>query len=111
MALANSIAAFVYLHGDVPNVGMDEALFQGQKGDTSYYMIPAEILPILRPLQDIGIPKAILLVADAPMRVMIEKAYARDVNPGEPTPFRFLPLRQPDHLYRQPRRVDPGRYR
>ena len=95
LALANSIAAFVYLHGDVPNVGMDEALFQGQKGDTSYYMIPAEILPILRPLQDIGVPKAILLVADAPMRVMIEKAYARDVNPGEPTPFRFLPSGNP----------------
>ena len=95
LALANSIAAFVYLHGDVPNVGMDEALYQGQKGDTTYYLIAAEILPILRPLQDIGVPKAILLVADAPMRVMIEKAYARDVNPGEPTPFRFLPSGNP----------------
>ena len=49
LAMANSIAAYAQLHGDVQQHSLNEPgmIDQGQYGDTHYYMIPADTLPIL----------------------------------------------------------------
>ncbi|RDH76226.1 PE-PPE domain-containing protein [Mycolicibacterium moriokaense] len=93
LAWANSAAAYYYLHGEVPSHSLTEpgVVDQGKYGDTQYYLITSERLPILLPLQQIGVPDALLAVADAPIRVLIESGYYRDTSPGEHVTFQLLP--------------------
>jgi hypothetical protein len=39
----------------------------------------------------VGVPDALLAVADAPLRVLIESAYYRDTSPGQSVGFQLLP--------------------
>jgi hypothetical protein len=91
LAWGNSAAAYYYLHGDVPSHSLNEAISEGTFGDTNYYLLPSERLPILLPLQQVGVPDALLAVADAPLRVLIESAYYRDTSPGQSVGFQLLP--------------------
>ena len=95
LATFNAIAGFIYLHGDVINRPLSDAQYQGTMGDTTYYLFTADTLPILMPLVQIGVPAPIIRLLDAPLRVLIEDAYARDVNPGTPTRARILPIGNP----------------
>jgi PE-PPE domain len=97
LAMANSFAAYAQLHGDVPNHSIDEPgmIDQGQYGDTHYYMIPADRLPILMPLETLGVPSAALALPDAVLRVLIEDAYVRDQSPGEHVQFQIIPIGNP----------------
>ena len=95
LALVNSLLGYAFLHGGVVNKPSSEALFQGKEGDTSYYLFPTELVPILMPLQMIGVPKPILSFFDEFFRVLIEDAYLRDVNPGVPTAASLLPIGDP----------------
>ena len=95
LALVNSLLGYAFLHGGVVNKPSSEALFQGKEGDTSYYLFPTELVPILMPLQMIGVPKPILSFFDTFLRVLIEDAYLRDVNPGVPTAANLLPIGDP----------------
>lgn len=98
LALANALAGIAYLHGAYPNLEEPTLIPVGHNGDTDYYVIDNDIVPILRPLQTIGVPRPILLVLDAPTRVMIEDGYRRDINPGEPTPAYLIPVTNPVSL-------------
>ncbi|WP_123023240.1 PE-PPE domain-containing protein [Mycolicibacterium stellerae] len=91
LAWANSAAAYYYLHGDVPSHSLDEAISRGTYGDTDYYLLTSDRLPILLPAQQLGVPDALLAVADAPLRVLIESAYYRGTSPGESVGFQLLP--------------------
>jgi hypothetical protein len=95
LATANAIAGIYYLHGDYSSVGLGDAVYQGTTGDTRYYIIPTQRLPILRPLAQLGVPDPILAVLDAPLRVLIEAGYARTTNPGVPTLAGLVPLVNP----------------
>ena len=94
-ATINALAGYALLHGGVVNKPSSEALFQGKHGDTSFYMFPTELVPILMPLAMIGVPKPILSFFDEFARVLIEDAYLRDVNPGVPTAASLLPFGNP----------------
>ena len=91
LADVNALAGITYLHpdyftGDAANpVAGQPYLYQGQVGDTNYYMLATKRLPILLPLAAIGVPDPILTALDAPLRVLIEMAYNRDISPGVPT--------------------------
>lgn len=64
---------------------------QGQYQDTTYYFSPTPTLPLVAPiylLPVVGPTLAALL--DPPLRVLVEAAYERTINPGQPTPARFL---------------------
>ena len=80
LALLNALMGFHYLARDYHD---GTPLLQGQYGDTTYYLTPAPVLPILMPLAAvpfIGLPLATTL--DPLYRVMVESAYDRTINPG-----------------------------
>jgi hypothetical protein len=92
----NAIMGFYYLHGQYPNANPSTAIYQGQYGDTNYYLIPTYPLPLLMPLESIpviGFPLADTL--DPPLRVIVESAYDRSTSPGVPAPFNPLYLPNP----------------
>ncbi|HKV18999.1 MAG TPA: PE-PPE domain-containing protein [Mycobacterium sp.] len=97
LAMANSLAAYAQLHGDVPNhyLGEPGMINQGEYGDTQYYLIPADRLPILMPLESLGVPSAALALPDAILRVWIEDAYIRDQSPGQHVQFQIIPIGNP----------------
>lgn len=90
LALANALLGYHQLHGETIDVPFDQALYQGREGDTSYYLVETDIVPILQPL-DFFIREPILKAIDAPLRVIIEDAYDRGIGPGTPTPFNWRP--------------------
>jgi hypothetical protein len=96
LATANAIAGIVYLHGTYESEITPETDLTTthsdirQYGDTTYYTIGTDRLPILLPLRDIGIPDPILAMLDAPLRVIIEQGYDRNLSPGVPTPAQFF---------------------
>lgn len=92
IALVNALLGYGLLHGETVDVPLDEARFQGREGDTSYYLIKTDIVPLLQPLA-FFIPKPILAALDAPLRVVIEDAYDRDVGPGVPARASWWPVK------------------
>jgi hypothetical protein len=91
----NAGFGYVYLHGSAPSLSVNDAQFQGQFGDTSYYLYPTHRLPLLMPLAQLGVPDPLLAVLDAPLRVLVEAGYDRTISPGQPTPANFLYLPNP----------------
>ncbi|HKV21630.1 MAG TPA: PE-PPE domain-containing protein, partial [Mycobacterium sp.] len=89
-ATANAIAGIHYLHGDYQSVGLGDALYQGAYGDTDYYMIPSQRLPLLMPLTEAGVPSPVVTMLDAPTRVLVEAGYDRTLSPGAPTQASIL---------------------
>jgi hypothetical protein len=97
LAVANVYMGSV--HSNYSNVSLSDpgVVYQGQLGDTTYYLIPTPILPLLAPLQQVplvGYPLADAL--DAPLRVLVEAGYNRTISPGQPTPWN--PLYFPDPI-------------
>ncbi len=100
LAMTNSIMAYALLHGNVQNHTLDEGgiIDQGTYGDTHYYMIAANTLPILQPLVTAGVPAPALAIPDAILRVWIEDAYDRTSSPGEHVKFNYIPIGNPISL-------------
>jgi hypothetical protein len=89
LADVNAGLGFFYLHGSYFGVGTP--LPQGQFGDTTYFLIPTAVLPLLMPLTQvpiIGTPLAVTL--DPFFRVLVEAGYNRTINPGQPTTAQWL---------------------
>lgn len=104
LADANAIAGIVYLHGGtqgrdstaVSNIDKTDPMYYQQHGDTTYYLIPTEQLPILMPFNGI-VPKPVLDALDPPLRALIELGYDRS-DYGAPTPAKLLPAIHPIDL-------------
>lgn len=90
----NAVAGILVVHGAYFDPA-DPVLWQGQQGDTNYYMIPTQRLPLLEPLALLGVPAPILAVLDAPLRVIVEWGYDREGVPGTPTRAKLLRLENP----------------
>lgn len=91
IALVNALLGYALQHSSTVDVPFEQARYQGREGDTTYYLIENDIVPLLQPLA-LFVPKPILKALDAPLRVIIEDAYARDISPGTPTPFSWWPI-------------------
>lgn len=90
LASLNAVLGMFFMHGDVKAFSGDPQL-QGHYQDTTYYLMPAESLPLVIPLSKIpviGLPLARAL--DPPLRVLVEAGYNRTINPGQPTPAKYL---------------------
>ena len=98
LALGNAVAGIALLHGTYPNLQNPDLTEVGTTGDTTYYVIGTDIVPILLPLEMVGVPRPILLAVDEPMRVLIEAGYRRDIDPGAPTPAYLIPIVNPVSL-------------
>jgi hypothetical protein len=72
-----------------------DLIYQGSAGDTDYYVIDNDIVPILRPLGSLGVPHFVLSALDEPFRVMIETAFRRYLGPGVPVQASLLPAVDP----------------
>jgi len=85
----NALMGMIFLHPAMHRfVGVRE--LQGQYQDTSYYLQPADLLPMLIPVRQIPVVgPAVAVALDAPLRVLVEAGYDRTINPGEPTPANF----------------------
>ena len=94
LAIANAVAGYYYFHGDMQNASLEDAEYQGSHGDTDYYLVRAQRLPILMPFEAF-VPSPILTLLEAPLKAAIEAGYARDVSPGVATKAGLLPFRDP----------------
>ncbi len=90
LADANALMGALFLHA--ANLYDDgPAQLQGIYQDTTYYLGPSTLLPLLKPLSLvplIGMPLAKAL--DPSWRVLVESGYDRTINPGQPTKARYL---------------------
>lgn len=89
LATVNAILGIYYLHGQYTQVDptdlQDPSTDVDQYNDTTYYTLDTPILPLLLPLQQAGVPNAVLAGFDAPLRVLVEAGYDRGTSPGEAT--------------------------
>jgi PE-PPE domain-containing protein len=66
-----------------------------QDGDTTYYFIPTEQLPLLDPLRVAGVPEPVLDVVQPLLNVLVEAGYDRSIPFGQPTPAQLIPSIDP----------------
>ena len=84
----NTALGFLYEH---PEEGAGTPVLQGQFQDSTYYLIPTDILPLLRPVAALpAVGTLLAVVLDPPLRVLVETGYDRTINPGAPTPAKYL---------------------
>jgi PE-PPE domain len=80
-----------YLHGDYFSPAVGTPILHDEYGDTKYYLIPTDTLPLLMPLQRLPFAGPVVAATfDAPLRVLVEAGYDRTTSPGQPTGFRLL---------------------
>jgi CBS domain-containing protein len=91
VADANAIMGFALLHSQYPNADLSSAIYQGQYGDTKYYLIPTTTLPLLMPVAMVPVVGPVVATTlDPALRVIVEAGYDRTISPGQPTPFNLL---------------------
>jgi hypothetical protein len=96
LADLNVLAGALYVHPETGYFTADTILLQGQYQDTTYYLAPTKTLPLLMPLAQLPLIGPSLAAAlDPPLRVLIEAGYDRTINPGQPTPAKFLYIPNP----------------
>lgn len=86
LAVANAVLGGVYLH-HISVIADGPAQLQGYYQDTTYYLAPTALLPLVTPIAGIplvGMPLAKAL--DPPLRVLVETGYDRTVNPANRHP-------------------------
>ncbi|WP_280828646.1 PE-PPE domain-containing protein [Mycobacterium sp. OTB74] len=66
-----------------------------QHGDTTYYFIPTTTLPLLEPLQRLGIPQSVLNIVQPVLSVLVEAGYDRATPFWVPEPAQLIPITDP----------------
>ena len=95
LAVLNALMGTVYLHDSYNEIDSPPVL-QGRFQDSTYYLYPTELLPLLMPLGEVPvIGTALAKALDAPLRVLVETGYNRTINPGQPTPAKWLYVPNP----------------
>lgn len=96
VALLNACFSAIYVHYYAFDVSLapgasNTPAFQGRHGDTSYYFLENEDLPLFGPLRTLGVPERMIKVIEPFFRVLVELGYDRSIPPWEPTPARLIP--------------------
>jgi hypothetical protein len=107
IATANAVVALLYGTHDYLPVTVDPAdprydpnTVVQQFGDTTYYFIPTPMLPLLRPLRDLGGDPVLLDAVEPAMRVLVEFGYDRSTPFGQPTGAQLIPREDFEQLDR-----------
>ena len=99
LAMGNALLGTYYLHQNYDEVTLKGGEFQDQVGDTTYYLVPTKILPILLPLDNVPvIGHALADTLDPFFRVLVEAGYDRTISPGTPTNWNLLYFPNPVDL-------------
>lgn len=95
---ANAVVALFYGAHDYSNVSLNPGdagyhpnTVAQQWGDTTYYFIPTEQLPLLRPLRDLGANPLLMDALEPAVRVLVEAGYDRSTPFGQPTQAQLIP--------------------
>lgn len=64
-------------------------------GDTTFYFIPTQALPLFGPLRTLGVPESVIDIVQPAARVIVEAGYDRSIPLGEPTPAQLIPTVDP----------------
>jgi pimeloyl-ACP methyl ester carboxylesterase len=92
LATANALLGIAFLHGKADlNVNAETlaAAEQSTHGNTTYYLLESERIPLLMPFDGI-VPDQVLDALEQPLRSLIETGYDR-TNYGKPTSAALLP--------------------
>lgn len=103
VSTANALLGIVFAHALYgPEVSLDPdspkyvpGTVKQQYGDTTYYWIPTEDLPLLDPLRLVGVPEPVLDIVEPFLTVLVEAGYDRSIPFGEPTPAQLIPVIDP----------------
>ena len=107
IADANAVVALFYGAHDYSRVTLNPAdprydpnTVVQQFGDTTYFFIPTPMLPLLRPLRDLGFEPVLIDAVEPAMRVLVEFGYDRSTPFGEPTGAQLTPREDFEQLGR-----------
>jgi hypothetical protein len=107
IATANAVVALLYgthyyspVTVDPADPRYDPNTVVQQFGDTTYYFIPTPMLPLLRPLRDLGFDPVLLDAVEPAMRVLVEFGYDRSTPFGQPTGAQLIPREDFEQLDR-----------
>ena len=64
-------------------------------GDTTYYLIPTDDLPLFDPLRLLGVPEKFIDIVEPLAKVLVEAGYDRSVPFYKPTPAQLIPVIDP----------------
>lgn len=98
LATLNAYMGVILLHTAYGNYSLSDpaVIDQGQYGDTRYYLMSTDVLPLLKPVQYIPIIGPVLADSwDPVLRVIVESAYDRSISPGVSTPFNIFYFEDP----------------
>jgi hypothetical protein len=92
VATANAVAGMLYVHTGYQDVTInDPGTVKQEFGDTTFYWIPTEHLPLLQLPRDLGVPEPFIAAVEPALTEIVEAGYDRDIPFGQPTPARLIP--------------------
>jgi hypothetical protein len=95
----NALFAMYYIHQNYDEVTLGQGIKQDVVGDTTYYLVPTPILPMLMPLESVPVVgNALADTLDPFFRVLVEAGYDRTISPGTPTNWNVLYFPNPVNL-------------
>lgn len=93
----NGVLGMVYAHTEYDewNLEDNEEYFVGREGNTDYYFLPNDKLPLFGPARSLGVPEEVIDVFEPFFTELVELGYDRDIPPWEPTRARLVPRIDP----------------
>jgi len=82
LAVANSLVATLYFHNNTATVVPSDvaevsSVTSDLGGTTTTYIIPSSTLPLLKPLQQLGVPTKIVDAMDSTLKPIVDAGYSR----------------------------------
>lgn len=103
VSTANAMLGIYYLHGgyydEIDPERLNDPAYadKSEFGDTTYYLVYTQQLPLLRPLRDLGVPDSFVDAIEPLVRLIVDLGYDRETSYGVHTPARlFPPLNPPE---------------
>ncbi|MCZ8377975.1 PE-PPE domain-containing protein [Mycobacterium sp. CPCC 205372] len=93
----NGVLGMVYAHTEYDewNLEDNEEYFVGREGNTDYYFLPNDKLPLFGPARSLGVPEEVIDVFEPFFTELVELGYDRDIPPWEATRARLVPRIDP----------------
>jgi hypothetical protein len=93
----NGVLGMVYAHTEYDewNLEDNEEYFVGREGNTDYYFLPNDKLPLFGPARSLGVPEEVIDVFEPFFTELVELGYDRDIPPWQPTRARLVPRIDP----------------